>query len=186
MTPLALLASALAVTAAQNISPETNNEITNEELKNLNKPTGLDLKTAFRCGLFFPDPKDATKLPIAPLLIFNATWAAEECPDAKTEKHNQFCDSIFLSFSNKLTLLSPSLIQSRKAKGASIGDDVCSHLKKKVKAPFVGPKSKKFPKGLEFGMYSNACGAKDWTATGLRHGEKVCCKNGKYLVCPEE
>ena len=44
MTPLALLSTALAVAAAQNISPETNNEITNEELKNLNKPTGLDLK----------------------------------------------------------------------------------------------------------------------------------------------
>merc|ERR1719480_82091 len=128
MTPLALLATALAVAAAQNISPETNNEITSEELKNLNKPTGLDLKTAFRCGLFFPDPKGATKLPIAPLLIFNSTWAAEECPEAKTEKYNQFCDSIFLSFSDKLTLLSPSLIKSRKEMGDSIGDDICRYF----------------------------------------------------------
>ena len=109
MLSLALLFTSAVVTA-QNISPQKNNEITNEELRNLNKPTGLDLKweyagiifllykpilrTAFRCGLFFPDPVDAAALPIAPLLIFNSTWAADECPSADTERYSMFCDSI--------------------------------------------------------------------------------------------
>jgi hypothetical protein len=39
-----LLLSTFVVVRAQNISPETNKEITNEQLRNLNKPTGLDLK----------------------------------------------------------------------------------------------------------------------------------------------
>ena len=44
--------------------------------------------------MFFPDPKDEKELPISPLLIFNATWPAEECPLPNVEKHNKFCDEI--------------------------------------------------------------------------------------------
>ena len=41
------------------------------------------------------------------------------------------------------------------------------YVKKNVKAPFVGGrKSKKFPEGLEIGMFSNACGANIWTNAG--------------------
>ena len=60
-------------------------------------------------------------------------------------------------------------------------------LKRKVNAPFVGPGppvSKKFPGGIEFGVYYNACGASEWEPTGYRHTELTCCKNGKYVVCP--
>ena len=44
--------------------------------------------------MFFPDPKDATKVPIYPLHVFNATWAAEECPTGDTKRHNVFCDKL--------------------------------------------------------------------------------------------
>jgi hypothetical protein len=61
-------------------------------LRELEKTSGLDLKKdedalvsiysnkSFRCGMFFPDPKDGTKILISPLLVFNATWSAKECP----------------------------------------------------------------------------------------------------------
>ena len=72
----------------------------------------------------------------------------------------------------------------------TIRDDVCTFIKEKVKGPFVGPKSKKFPKGFEvrkispnrtqqeacppyfqIGMFSSACGSKEkWHFTGLTHG----------------
>ena len=44
--------------------------------------------------MFFPDPKDASKVPISPLLVFNATWSAEECPEGNTARHNVFCDKL--------------------------------------------------------------------------------------------
>ena len=34
----------------------------------------LILRLAYRCGMFFPDPKDPQALPVSPLLIFNASW----------------------------------------------------------------------------------------------------------------
>merc|ERR1719232_1126150 len=64
---------------------------------------------------------------------------------------------------------------------------LCRTLKNKAKAPFVGPpKSKKFPKGIKFGMFTNQCGEDKWNDAGLRHHEKACCDNGKYFKCPDE
>ena len=46
--------------------------------------------------MFFPDPKDPLALPVSPLLIFNASWPAEECgtsgPDY--DKYNTFCGNL--------------------------------------------------------------------------------------------
>ena len=36
---------------------------------------------------------------------------------------------------------------------------------------------------FQIGMFSNACGKTKWDVTGLRHGEKVCCRAGKYIPC---
>ena len=73
----------------------------------------------------------------------------------------------FSKFTTTLSLSDPSLNKKRRENGATIGDDICGsdfktqflipdtfgtnfrYLKTKVKAPFVGPKSKKFPTGLE-------------------------------------
>jgi hypothetical protein len=44
--------------------------------------------------MFFPDPEDEKNVPIHPLMIFNATWPAEECPTGDTKRHNTFCDKI--------------------------------------------------------------------------------------------
>ena len=67
-----------------------------------------------------------------------------------------------------------------------------------MKAPFVGKNSKKFPDGAEvsqtyplfhpspapqFGMYSNGCGVPDWTYTGVKHWEKICCNKGVLEEC---
>jgi len=89
MLHLILIGCALQLVAAQE-----NLDKAADELKILNKESNLDLSKAFRCGMFFPDPKDANALPISPLLIFNATWPAEECPNPDTERHNSFCDEI--------------------------------------------------------------------------------------------
>merc|ERR1712227_630837 len=48
-------------------------EITDEQLKQINTANNLDLKKAFRCGLFFP-PEIEGQLPIAPLFIFNSSF----------------------------------------------------------------------------------------------------------------
>ena len=35
----------------------------------------------------------------------------------------------------------------------------------------------------QFGMYANACGVAEWTYTGVKHFEKVCCNKGDYEDC---
>ena len=56
-------------------------------------------RKSFRCGIFFPDPKDPDtrnhKLqPVGALVVFNASWPASECPGGDISRYNQFCDSI--------------------------------------------------------------------------------------------
>ena len=51
-------------------------------------------RVSFRCGLFFPDPKNAGAVPVAPLFIFNNSWSADECPAGNKARYNKFCDSI--------------------------------------------------------------------------------------------
>jgi hypothetical protein len=36
---------------------------------------------------------------------------------------------------------------------------------------------------VKVGMYSNACGNKEWIDTRLRHPVPVCCNKGKYEQC---
>merc|ERR1719348_878077 len=165
-------------------------EINDKQLQEIHKVTGLKLEESFRCGLFFPDPKSTDLFapepkPVAPLFIFNATWAAPECLDDKPEieRYTKFCKSIWTKIQKKLQLkLSTASLRKKADPGDTIGDDICSHLRKKVKAPFVGPKSKKFPDGLEWGMYANGCGAKEWVYAGIKHTERVCCKGKKRNV----
>jgi len=172
-------------------------EISDNQLKNIHKVTqGLQIKKAFRCGLFFPDPKSTNFFapepkPIAPLFIFNATWAAPECEDGapQMDRYVKFCKSIWTKIQKKLQLkLSTKSLRKDAPPDHTIGDDICTHLKKKVKAPFVGPKSKKFRDGLEWGMYANGCGATEWEYAGIKHEEKVCCtqrKSGRgNIACP--
>merc|ERR1712080_657710 len=182
-----VLVSILSLASAQQTA------ITQDQLNDISKPTGLDLANSFRCGLFYLDPKDPPPggKPAEALLIFNATWdAKDECVDGGNyERYNEFCRSIrgaLEDLKGPLVLASPSLNKKRAGEGVSIGDDICRHLKKKVKAPFVGKKSKKFPDGAEFGMYSNACGDVKWTYSNQKHGERVCCKQGVYQDCEGE
>jgi len=173
---LGLLASAMA-------EPQNPTEITDDELKAIHVPTGLDLKKAFRCGLFFPS-ENPKELPIAPLFIFNASWPAEECPTDDETRYDGFCVSLWDKILEYIVYTNPSLKKERAERGITLGDDICGLVKKKVKAPYVGPKSKKFPKGLKIGMYSNSCGRTKWTDTSRRHPKRVCCKNGVHIPCP--
>jgi len=86
-------------------------------------------------------------------------------------------------FTGLLSLEGPSLKKDRRAEGFSIGDDICQFLKVNVKAPFVGKRSKKFPEGLNIGMFSNACGDKTWTNSENDYGDRICCRAGKYYAC---
>merc|ERR1711876_157294 len=108
---------------------------------------------------------NVTGLPVSPLLIFNSSWPAPECgaggPDY--DKYNQHCNGLFARFSGTLSLSDPSIRTINRDKGLSIGDDICRFIKDKIKAPFVGGKSKKFPDGLQIAMFSNACGDEEWT-----------------------
>jgi len=74
-------------------------------------------------------------------------------------------------------------VKTRAEKGVSLGDDICRLIKEKVRAPFVGPRSRKFPNGLEIGMYANSCGRSRWVDTARRHPEPVCCAKGKFIPC---
>jgi len=162
-------------------------KISADQLTDIHKQSGLDKSVAFRCGLFFPDPKNDNGLPIAPLFIFNSSWSAPECPDGGQDRFTRFCDSIVRPVSERLTLADPSLYKNHADLGLSIGDDICGVLKRKVNAPFVGPGppvSKKFPNGIKFGMYTNQCGEEKWHDTGFRHWELICCANGEYKKCP--
>jgi len=166
-------------------------EISDELLENLNKTTdGLQLKDAFRCGIFIINPKNENERPISDLIIFNKTFdATSECRDGEpqVEKYNDFCSSIWNKGIKKrgtVKLASPSLDKARAEEGHKIGDDICGLLKKKIKAPFVGRKSRKFPNGLKFGMFSNSCGNPLWTFAGVKHLETVCCWRGKLADCP--
>merc|ERR1719350_2528883 len=108
--------------------------------------------------MFFPNPKDPSGLPTAPLMIFNSSWPAEECPaNPDNDKYNSFCNEIFKKFTNTLSLSDPSLRKVWRDQGSTIGEDICRYVKKIVKAPFVGGrKSRKFPEGLQIGMFFNA------------------------------
>merc|ERR1712061_866169 len=145
-------------------------EVTDEVIYNINEATGIALKDSFRCGLFFPDPADKSPdksaLPYLNLYIFNATFDAKAECDSGTpnvERYNTFCAEVGDKGGKGLVLTSPSLNKKRAADGISIGDDICNWVKTEGKTPFVGKNSKKFPNGLEFGMYSNSCGNKLWT-----------------------
>jgi len=173
-------------------------EITDEQLQNIHNVTeGLSLDEAFRCGLFFPNPKskdffaDEPK-PVAPLFIFNATWPAPECEGGEApdmERFVNFCYSIWKKVQKKMQIKHSTKSIRKDAKpGVTIGDDICHHLKVKVKAPVVGGKrSKKFPGGLEWAMYANACGKNNkWVYAGIKHDEKVCCNpKKKNFPCSE-
>ena len=54
-----------------------------------------NFRSSFRCGLFFPDPRNssAQAKPVAPLLIMESAFAAEECPTGDMDRYSQFCDS---------------------------------------------------------------------------------------------
>ena len=50
---------------------------------------------AFRCGLFFPNPRDDNAKPVAPLFVFNNSWSAPECPNGgDADRYSKFCTSI--------------------------------------------------------------------------------------------
>lgn len=174
-------------------------EISKEQLEGLNKKGTLDLTKAFRCGLFMTWPKDedATEeekkkkeKPVSPLFIFNATFdATKECEAGKPnlDRYVKFCSSAWDKGLAKrgITLDSPSIDPKRAAKGIKVLDDICGYMKKFVKTPFVGKHSRKFPDGLEFGMFTNACGGSGWEWAGRTHPERVCCRRGRGAACPE-
>ena len=80
-------------------------EVTQETIANINEVTpGLLLADAFRCGLFFPDPKDKSPdksaLPVLDLYVFNATFdATAECRagSPNVERYIDFCAAIVSS-----------------------------------------------------------------------------------------
>jgi len=128
---------------------------------------------------------------VSPLFIFNATFpASEECAAGKPnyDRYKSFCSSAWdKGFENRgVTLESPSIDKKRAEQGERVVDDICGYMKKNMKTPFVGRHSRKFPNGLEFGMFTNACGATGWTWTGRTHNERVCCRKGRGAKCPKD
>ena len=52
-------------------------------------------RVSFRCGMFFPDPKNPDGLPVSPLLVFNSSWPAEECSTAPDyDRYSIFCKNL--------------------------------------------------------------------------------------------
>merc|ERR1719192_1455003 len=130
---------------------EKNIEEAENLVKKLSLKTDIDIKKSYRCGMFFPDPKDPNGLPSAPLLIFNSSWPAEECPSKPDYgKYNKFCNEIFRKFTTTLTLSDPSLRKARREEGSTIGNDICSMSRKTSRHhSLVGEKVRSFPEGLQ-------------------------------------
>merc|ERR1712106_1220090 len=134
MVSIAMLLMLLMVGAVK-----AKSKITPDQLKDVNKKTNLDRSKSFRCGIFFPDPKEANSsnpewVPVGTLLVFNGSWTAPECPnpgDDGASRFSDFCDSIMKPFSDRLFLSDPSLVKKYADKGNSIGDDVfgCSRIR---------------------------------------------------------
>jgi len=166
-------------------------EISEDELKTLGQSGTLDFSKAFRCGLFMTWPGKSEDKPVSPLFIFNATFEASEECEAGTpnyKRYKNFCSSAWdKGFADRgLTLESPSIDKKRAKEGERVVDDICGYMKKHVKTPFVGRHSRKFPNGLEFGMFTNACGEAGWSWSGRTHSERVCCRKGRGAKCPKD
>jgi len=166
-------------------------EISEDELKSLGQSGTLDFSKAFRCGLFMTWPGKSEDKPVSPLFIFNATFEASEECEAGTpnyKRYKNFCSSAWdKGFADRgLTLESPSIDKKRAKEGERVVDDICGYMKKHMKTPFVGRHSRKFPNGLEFGMFTNACGEAGWSWSGRTHSERVCCRKGRGATCPKD
>merc|ERR1712133_38539 len=161
-----------------------------EEIKTLQTETGLSIAQAFRCGIFIVNPADDNGLPLTDLKVFPALFdAKDECEAEKpnVKRYNDYCNGIMekIKKKRKLKLSDPSTFKKSREEGNMIGDDICWKIKKDVKAPFVGGKrSRRFPKGLQFGLYSNSCNETMWHFTGQKHDETICCGRAKLIDCP--
>merc|ERR1711911_429492 len=121
-------------------------EISDEELKSINKANDLSLNEAFRCGLFFP-PEVEGELPIAPLYIFNASFPATECPTENTDRFNSFCHSIWTKILKYIVYTGPSIKKGKnKIEGHTMGDDICGLSKKKSRHHLLVEEAKNFPR----------------------------------------
>jgi len=173
---------------------DSENEIQDEDEELLNtlqtETTGLSIAHAFRCGIFIVNPKDPNDRPVTTLKVFPALFeATDECEAGKpnTKRYNNFCSDIMekITKKKKISLKMPSTFKESRDKGLAIGDDICGKIKKDVKAPFVGGKrSRKFPQGLQFGLFSNACNESSWHYAGYKHDETICCGRGNMIDCP--
>merc|ERR1711892_909553 len=115
MVSIAMLLMLLMVGAVK-----AKSKITPDQLKDVNKKTNLDRSKSFRCGIFFPDPKEANSsnpkwVPVGTLLVFNGSWTAPECPnpgDDGASRFSDFCDSIVSTNIIQSSVLS-SLLQMK-------------------------------------------------------------------------
>lgn len=160
-------------------------EATEDDIKDLTKDNGLNMKESFRCGLFFAG--ELGKKPKETLYIIPKLFPAD-CPAGDDGRLNfkHFCKSIFEKIGKKVNYETPSINATRAAANFNVGDDICGLLKRDHGIINVGAenKSKKFKSGLEIGFYHNSCDKKDWFDTELRMPEgPICCRKAKFKRC---
>jgi len=181
MKYLVLTACLLAVSLA---APQNDKGLSEDELKTLTKKGDIPVEQSLRCGMFFAGELDAE--PIERMFVFNFTWAAPECPSQViSDSQLTICADLFKKLLPGFEYTNPSIRKELRARGDTMGDDVCGLLQKRYKVPFVGSKqnSKRFPNGLMIGMYANICGNTKWKDTKIRKPDPVCCIKGKYDAC---
>jgi len=192
MLPLLLLVVGAAV------SQEVTKPLTKEEIKALSAKGDIPVSKALRCGLFFAED-DFKKPPLNTMFVFNRTMPLPSpwsCPTTnkrifrkgkdELKKFIDVCKNIWLGIESHIVYTKGSIYKDRKAKGLTLGDDICIVLKDTHKVPDV-PFQKGgrtwYQNGLKFGMFTNICENKKWIDNRVRIKEGICCKDGRHIPC---
>jgi len=117
------------------------------------------------CGMFFAGKQgDPPKVKIYELLNV-ATDCSARLP---VDYYRNFCSNITEVALTKLDYRGPSQMKNSKQ---TVGNDLCTPIKKDVPAP-----------GLQLGFFFSYCQS-PWIDTGLRKKERLCCQNTQQVAC---
>merc|ERR1711953_438989 len=105
--------------------------------------------------MFFPDPKDPDGLPSAPLLIFNSSWPAEECPsNPDYGKYNNFCNEIFRKFTRPSPSVTPASGKRGEKRAAPLEMISAGMSRKTSRHPsLAGEKARSFRRDFRLGCF---------------------------------
>lgn len=125
-----------------------------------------DSDDSWRCGIFFASNPGVP--PRAKIFVIPKKFPVD-CSKPKPDIYNQTCHELMRKGLKEWNYEAPS--KFRASSGKTIGDDLCSPIPRDIRRP-----------GLELGFFYAFCGG-EWTDTGLRKPEPLCCSQKKQVPC---